>query len=206
MNADRADGDRRDAEAALREADREGLAIRRRLAYQEVGPILILWGVIWVACFLTAHYRPGWTGWAWTVGDVVGILGTIYLGWVRPLRGPVRSEAAREEGRRLFAFWVAVLAYGVLTLIVLAPWRHEQFLTFVVTFIMFAYVVMGLWLRFRFMVVLGLVVTAAAVVGYFLSPRGWGTLNLWLAATGGAALLGSGLYLTVQARRGGGHG
>lgn len=56
---------------------------------------------------------------------------------------------------------------------------------------MFAYVVMGLWTD-RFLMWLGLFVTATALAGYFLvNPY----FCLWMAVTGGGALMVTGLYI-----------
>ena len=69
---------------------------------------------------------------------------------------------------------------------------------FITTAIMFAYVVMGLWLRMAFLTALGVLVTALTLGGYLLFYPEW--LNLWMAFTGGGAVLASGVYLTWRGR------
>jgi hypothetical protein len=92
-------------------------------------------------------------------------------------------------------------------LLILFPWRGEQLGTFFVTLIMFAYVIVGMWMRQHYLIVLGVGVTIATLVGYVLDmcirggvidmPR---ILNLWLAVTGGGALLLTGILLRRQRR------
>ena len=76
------------------------------------------------------------------------------------------------------------------------PWNGDQIGVFLVTLVMFAYLVMGLWLEVPFLTGLGLAVTALAAGGYFASMFFFpGYLSLWMAVTGGGALLSSGIYL-----------
>ena len=100
----------------------------------------------------------------------------------------------------MFWMWLLLFLYGEIWLVVLWPWRPEQLGVFGVTLVMFAYVIMGLWLELRFMLWLGLGVTAAACAGYVLSFLVPGYLNLWLGLAGGSALLVSGLFLTLRWR------
>ncbi len=187
-----------DARDALGEAEQAMQSVRTKVTYSGVGPILILWGLIYATCFVITHFAYEAAGWAWLIGDVCGIAGTAYLGWVRPARGPVLSESAKQLGRRLGLFWLAAMVYIPIWLTLLTPWRGEQMGAFITTAIMFAYVVMGLWLRMSFFVALGVLVTALTFGGYFVFYPEW--MNLWLAATGGGALLVSGAYLTWRWR------
>jgi len=54
--------------------------------------------------------------------------------------------------------------------------------------------VMGLWFCSYFMVLLGLGVTAATLIGYYLLTPYY---CLWMAAMGGGALLATGVYIRV---------
>lgn len=188
------------AQEALREVEAVAKSTQGQLAYGTVGPILILWGIIWIVCFSLTQFAPRSAGWGWLAGNCVGVLGTLYLGWFRARAQNVRSESSKRLGWRLFWFWFLLFVYGDIWLAVLWPWRGEQLGLFLITLVMFAYVVMGLWLEMRFMLWLGLGVTALAGVGYVLSIWVPGYLNLWLGLPGGAALLASGLYLTRRWR------
>jgi len=172
--------------------------VRAKLTYAGVGPILILWGVVYATCYAITHFAVEVAGWAWLIGNTCGIAGTIYLGWIRPARGPVLSASAKQFGWRLAGFWLAVFCYIPIWLTLLTPWRGEQMGAFITTAIMFAYVVLGLLLRMPFFVALGLLVTALTFGGYFVFYPEW--MSLWLAFTGGGAFLISGVYLTWRWR------
>jgi len=186
------------ASEALKDINTVGQRTRDVAAYRTAAPILILWGVVWTVCFGVTHFSPHAAALAWLIGDVVGIAGTAVLGWILPRRGPVLSESARKVGRRLGWFWFLLFLFADAWLAILWPWRAEQFGTFVVTLVMFAYVVMGLWLEMRFMTVLGVIGGALATGAYLASLSIPGQLNLWLAIGGGGVLLASGIYLKVR--------
>jgi len=194
---------RKQAEETLQEVDAVAQGVRGHVAYGVVGPILMVWGAVWMACFAVVHFAPRISGWAWLVGNALGIAGSLYFGRFHPRARAVRSESARRVGWRVFWFWLFLFVYADIWLAVLWPWRGEQLGVFLVTLVMFAYVVMGLWLEVRFLLWLGLLVTALAGGGYALSlvaPAVLGVLDLWLGAAGGGALLASGAYLALRWR------
>jgi len=86
----------------------------------------------------------------------------------------------------LFTLFVPLLVHAQTT-----PLRHgEQIsLWWVVTF-MFGYVVIGLWLRLGQLVGVGVIVTASALLGYYLVPDYY---YLTMAFLGGGTLIGHGL-------------
>ena len=188
------------AQEALLDVEAVAKDMRRRLAYGVAGPILALWGSVWIACFALAQFAPSIAGWAWLVGDTVGIAGSLYFGRIRAKAAIVRSESSKRIGWRLFWFWFFLFIYADIWLAVLWPWRGDQAGMFLVTLVMFAYVVMGLWLELRFLLWLGLLVTVLAGAGYLLSFVVPGYLNLWLGLACGSALLVSGLYLSLGRR------
>lgn len=174
--------------------------MQAKLAGSIAGPIMVVWGVVWVVCFSLTHFAPRVAGWGWIVGNSLGIVGSIYLARRSARTQAVRSESAKRTVRRLFWFWFLLYIYADIWLAVFWPWRGEQLGMFLVTLVMFAYVVMGLWMESRFILWLGLAVTVLAVAGYVLSFLVPGYLDLWLGLAGGSALLASGLYLTVRWR------
>ena len=190
----------RQAQEALKDIEVVSRNIRGKVAYGVAGPIMVLWGIVWIVCFSLTQFAPQIAKWAWLVGNVLGIVGSLYLGRFHKRARAVSSESARRIGWRLFWFWFLLFIYADIWLTVLWPWGTEQLGMFLVTLVMFAYVVMGLWLEVRFMLWLGLAVTALAVAGYVLSFFVHGYLNLWLGMSGGSALLASGLYLTCRWR------
>ena len=186
------------ARDALGEAEQAMHDVRARIAYAGIGPILILWGLIYATCFSITHFAHEAGVWAWLIGNTCGMAGTLVLGWVRPSRGPALSVSAKQFGRRLGLLWVAVFIYIPIWLTLLAPWQSEQMGAFITTAVMFVYVVMGLWLRTPVLAALGGVVTALTFGGYFLFYPGW--MNLWLAFAAGGVMLVSGVYLTWRWR------
>jgi hypothetical protein len=189
------------ASEALREVEAAGRRARLQAGYRVAAPILVLWGVIWAACFAITQWAPEVAGWAWLVGDALGLAATAVLGWWLPRRGPVLSRSAGRVARRVGLFWLLLFGFGDLWLALFWPWNAAQFGVFVVTLVMFAYVAMGLWLEMWFMTLLGAVVAALAAGGYFLPAIASAYLYLWLAVTGGGALLVSGLYMHMAGRR-----
>ena len=97
----------------------------------------------------------------------------------------------------MLLFWVALFAYAGLWILLLKPANGVLLGTFLATVAMLGYVAIGLWSGSAFMTVLGLAVTSLTVFGYFVLP---GHFYLWMAPTGGGALLGTGLYLRVRWR------
>lgn len=190
---------REEARATLRNVESVAQLVRGKLATGMTGPILILWGAIWAACFGLTHFAPAVGPWAWLVGDALGIAGTIFLSRHAGAEA-VRSASAQHLWWQVFWFWFFLFLYANIWLAVLWPWRVGHVGLFLVTLIMFAYVVLGLWLGSRFLLCLGLAVTALAGMGYALSFLVPGYLDLWLGSTGGGALLVSGLYLTLRRR------
>ncbi len=190
-----------DASDALEQIQTVGTGIQDRLKYYHMGPILILWGVIAAVCFSMTHFARGLANWAWLIGDSIGIAAIIGDAIWAMRHGPVQSQTAKREGWRIFWFWFLLFIYADIWLLVLAPWQGDQLGVFLVTLVMFGYVVMGLWLQMRLMLWLGLVVAALSVgvylVSLFILP---GYLNLGMAVVGGGGFLLSGLYLTLMRR------
>jgi hypothetical protein len=190
----------RQAEETLEDLESIAKGVHSKLAYGMAGPIIALWGAVWMVCFALTHFVPQIATWGWIVGDGLGIVGSVFLGRYRAKSRAVRSESGRRLGWKLFWFWFFLFLFADIWLAVLWPWRPEQFGMVVVTLVMFAYVVMGLWLEMRFLLWLGLAVTALAGAGYLLSFQYPGYLDLWLGLSGGSALLASGLYLSIRWR------
>ena len=194
-----------EADEALQAVERAGRRIRKRLEYGPAGPIMTIWGVIWILGYTFISFWPAHAGWALWSGNGIGIAATIWVGWIRPHGGPVRSQSDQRVRWRLGLFWFALFAYAAMWLAILWPWHGAQMAVYAVTVIMFAYIVMGLWLELPFMIGVGLVVTALTGGGYFLAAAAlpWlrPYLGLWIGWGGGGALLASGIHLIVRQAR-----
>jgi hypothetical protein len=186
---------------------------KRLLAYGGADMLFIVWGVIWTLGFALTHFvpinanvlRPGSEtsasvafiviSSAWLVLVAAGIVISMIVG---RRRMPVRSAVGGRTG----IFWWLLYAYVNLWIFLLWPFLHVQgsaeslqFFTHMgaiaATVPMFAYVVMGLWLD-RYLLWIGLAVTALTVAGLFLlQPYFW----LWMAVAGGGTLIGTGLFI-----------
>lgn len=183
----------------LNEARQAASDMRNRIANSVVGPILIVWGIVWTTCFSITVLGPSISGWAWLIGDSAGFAGTFVLWRRNRNRGATQGEGRRIIGRRLFWSWLLLFVFADIWIAIAWPMSGQQFGAFLVTAVMFAYVLMGLWLEMRFLFWLGLGVTAVVAGGYLaggLTPL----LPALAPVTGGLALLASGIYLN-RARR-----
>jgi hypothetical protein len=170
---------------------------RRAVSASYAGNLLILWGLIWLAGF-TAMYVSPHRGWIVFAGlDGLGISSTLLLCRKWPVRTLAGGGSVSSAARRMLVFGLVLLAYAGLWVLLLRPIGGILLGTFLATVVMMGYVVIGLWSGSTFMIVLGLVVTGLTILGYYALP---GCFNLWMAVTGGGALLGTGLYIRIRWR------
>jgi hypothetical protein len=135
----------------------------------------------------------------WIVLDIVGIAVTCLSSW----RG---HQAVRSpQTWRIGVAWLILFIYAAFWCSLIAPWEmshapgwaiygplmERKMSMLWVTVCMFAYVMMGLWLD-RFFLWLGALVTVAALIGYFFMGN---YFSLWIALTGGGALIVAGLFI-----------
>jgi len=172
---------------------------RKAIASSYASPLLILWGLIWIAGFLGTHF---FLAWAWHIWMGLGGTGSIVTLWVSRQQlhfaNPIKIPAAENIGWRIFWFWSLLFAYMFIWLSILMPRNGIQLNAFMCTAIMFAYIVTGLWFKSYYMLWLGIVVTCITLVGFYLIPPGY--YCLWMAAMGGGAFLITGLYIRFRWR------
>lgn len=195
-----------EAQKSLRQIQTVLKQSRRKFAASATGPILIMWGLIWILGYLITYaydieiLKPSiWSFYRVTIHDAELFfvwtfltLGGFVATWlICKLKEPVKSP----HDKRFFFFWLFLFVYADIWLALLWPWNLYQMSAFVATLVMFAYVVMGLWFD-KFLLWLGLAVTGLIVLGFFLfpsQPAFW----LWLATAGGGTLAGTGLYIKI---------
>ncbi|MHC4159715.1 MAG: hypothetical protein ACYSSO_11635 [Planctomycetota bacterium] len=169
---------------------------RKTIAAGYDSAVLMMWGLIGILGFLGTHFflRRAWPIWMGLSG--IGMIVTFVVSW-RQFRSsnPVKVPAAEKIGWRIFLFWTLVLVYLFIWLSILRPRNGIQINAFMCTTIMFAYVVIGLWFKCYYMVWLGIAVTCTTLVGFFLIPKAY--YCLWMAATAGGAIFGTGLYIKL---------
>jgi len=185
-----------EAREALADIDQVARQIRRAVAGSEMGSNLLLWGAIWIVGFTLSYFSPWHSGRIWMALTTLGMGGSVLMGLLRHRRGLIQSEQTRKLLGQIALFWVTVITYAML-LGLLIPMRHGvDRLLLIVCIIMLAYVVMGIWLRSSLLSVIGLAVTAAAMVGRFwLPPQPY---MLWMAVFGGGGLFVPGLYIKLH--------
>jgi hypothetical protein len=186
-----------DANESLAMVDDIMVQTRKAIASIYASPLLILWGVIWIASFTVAHFYLDHAYYIFTAFNLVGGIGTFIIVQIFHTRSPVRGPISRKEGWRLFWFWVLLFTYVLIWLAILAPFSGLQLNAIIATASMFAYIVMGLWFGSYFMVWLGLGVTATTLIGFYFLHQYY---CLWMAFTGGGAILCTGLYIRLRWR------
>ena len=172
---------------------------RKTIAASYDSGLLIMWGLIWIAAFLGTHFFLAWVWHIWMGLCGIGSIVTLWVSW-RQLRlaNPIKIPATEKIGWRIFWFWSLLFVYMFIWLSILRPRHGIQLNAFMCTTIMFAYVVSGLWFKSYHMLWLGIVVTCITLVGFYLIPPSY--YCLWMAAMGGGALMGTGLYIRFRLR------
>jgi len=187
---------KQEAQDSLEQIRAVSVQTRKAIASSYASRLLILWGLIWSAAFVGTHFFLARVWLIWTAHSGIGIVGTILICRRQSrLANATRISAASKVGWRIFWFWALLYIYLFIWLSILKPQNGLQLNAFICTACMFAYIALGFWLESYFMVWLGLGVTAITLVGLYVLPGSW--YCLWMAAAGGGAIWGTGLYIRV---------
>jgi hypothetical protein len=182
---------RDEAAAALSDIDETAGRMGRRRSYHIAGPILMLWGVVWLICYSAMGVlAPEQWGWSWLVGDAIGILGTLVLS-ARAGSGAGESSARRGVGWRALVAGLAIAAFIGATLSIFGVEDPNAYMTFPGIVCGAVYFIVGLMHRPRFLVI-GTAVFLASLVGFFGFQD---ILPFWMAVVGGGGLLIGGLWM-----------
>jgi hypothetical protein len=185
-----------EAQDSLEQIQAVSTRTRKTIAASYDSGILIIWGLICIAAFLGTHFFGHIAGYIWMVLCGIGAVATFFVCWRQFRSGsPVKVPAAEKIGWRIFLFWTLLYVYIFIWLSILKPDGGIQLNAFILTTIMFAYVVIGLWFKCYYMFWLGIVVTCITMVGFYLIPESY--YCLWMAPMGGGAILGTGLYIRL---------
>jgi len=186
----------KEAQDSLDQIQAVSTRTRKTIAAGYDSAVLIMWGLIGILGFLGTHFFLHWAWPIWMVLSGIGFIATFVFSWRQFRTGnPVKVSAAENVGWRIFWFWILVFVYLFIRLSILSPLNGIQLNAFMITTIMFAYVVIGLWFKCYYMVWLGIGVTCTTLVGYYLIPEGY--YCLWMALTAGGAIFGTGLYMRM---------
>lgn len=160
-------------------------------------PMLIMWGVLWIIAFIVTHFYLAYAFYIFTAMAAIGGVGTAVIFGASHSKASIKDTSSQKLGWRITALWILLCIYITIWLFLLAPFSGIQCNAFICTASMFAYIVMGLWFDSRFMIVLGLSLTAVTLVGFYLLRDYY---CLWMAFVGGGTLFGAGLFIRLRWR------
>ncbi len=177
---------RHEAQETLKIIEDVAAQMRKAVAYGGAPYYMILWGAIWSLGFLSSHFLVAdYQGWNWLTLVALGTAISAYLGFRTRARVRVKTEV------RFMLLWVAVMLYSMIWMWIARPSSPEQASLLIVTFMMFGYVVIGLWME-RVFAWVGLSVTLFGLIVYLLIPEFY---NLSMAFLGGGTLMLGGFYI-----------
>ena len=176
------------SEAALALSDIEQTTTRAGVqrGYRIMGPILVLWGVIWAVGYGAMGLLPvsNW-GAVWGVLNVIGIAATFFLA------RSSRSDRKGAESWRVALMALAIGAFVGCTYTVLRPDSGAAYMVFPGLLTGFIYIAVGAW-RMTRLAWIGVVIAAATMVGwFFFLPY----IAFWMAVVAGGGLVAGGLWL-----------
>ncbi len=180
------DVSQQEAKESLQAIQDVAAQMRRNVARSGSPYFMVLWGAIWFLGFLTSHFVDEmYLGWIWVPLVLLGSISSAYLGY------RFRSRVRSQIDIRFTYLWIAIMAYSAIWMWLAQPRTGAQASVLITCFIMFAYVVIGLWMEPAAAWV-GLIVTAFAILVYLLIPEYY---FLSMAFLGGGTLMFSGFYI-----------
>ena len=175
------------AEEALRQVERARSRSMEFYSYRSSSAQLILWGIFWLIGYGGTDLAPNRAGYIWGGMMLAGLVSAIVLN--RPASQAVPSAAAGYTWR-LLAVFATFTAFIVCTAVILQP-RGAEMGAFVPLLVATTYVLLGLWIGWRYAAI-GIAIAILTMVGFLLLPAHF---LLWMAGVGGGALILTGLWL-----------
>lgn len=176
-----------EAAASLEAVHRANLAARSAFRAHHGHFHLWLWGCVWIAMALCAHFRgeAGVRLFPWLSAG--GMVASFVIGFLQgnQVRGPC--------DRRFFGALGALIGFAVLVPFVLQPRAVTPEMGFAYTGLVVAqaYVLAGIWFD-TYMVWFGVLIAALIIAGlWFFAPYFW----IWIAVCTGGAFLVTGFYV-----------
>ncbi len=154
--------------------------------------LLMLWGSIWIVGYASLYVSHRIGGHIFAALDILGMIATVLIVRRWPHNSVIRSPEFRAIVWQCAGLWLFLFVYALIWALLLKPANGRVWGVYLCTVCMFGFIMIGLWRRSPFMIGLGLTVTALSLAGFYWLP---GYLDLWMAATGGGALLGTGWYI-----------
>jgi len=183
-----------EAQESLASIDGTISRTRKAVMKTQIGPILVLWGMVWTACYLASHFFPKSAGGIFTAGASVGAAGIAILLLRESRRGPAtRNPLDKSLTMRVNFFWLLAFAYAFTWIALLKPQDGIRMNAFLCMVALFGLIVMGLWFCSWSMVVVGIAGTITTLVGVYAIHHMY--YCVWMAVTFGGGMLGTGLYM-----------
>lgn len=178
---------------------------KKMIAFGGGDLLFIVWGIVWLIGGIATYLIPKFTS---RDGSISMLIGSVWLvlvgaGMILSYRAGKSSMPTRSPfGKSIGMMWFLLYVFVDVWIALLMPFihiqgQHESHLfwthmgAIAATVPMFAYVVFGLFFD-RYMVYIGLGVTALMMIGIFLFEP-W--FYLWMAFVGGGTLIGTGLMV-----------
>jgi hypothetical protein len=172
---------------------------RRSIAAKYSSPHIILWGCILIDGYLLSYF---YLRWVWAIWITVGLFGGLGM-WLIS-RHQKRSSFPTRNGQYMqlwwkpIAFWTAFYAFIFISLYMFRPRSGIVLNAYIILTVMLAYIILGIWNNELFMIGLGIVISAATIMGVYLVPEGM--YCFWMALTAGGVMVSTGIYLQVKYR------
>jgi hypothetical protein len=149
--------------------------------YSSPSAMYFLWAALVAIGFSLVDIRPDLVPKYWVVAGPAGFLASAYLGWRHARRIGQKSAA---DGRRHLLHWGAVLVVIALAVLlgIVTALPSNALLTAILLLLSLGYFTAGLHLD-RFLLWVGLVMAAGAVVVTVVSLYAWTALGIALAAS-----------------------
>jgi len=161
---------------------------------------LIIWGFVWLVAFLGTHFFLKWVWLIWMSLCFVGFLTSFLFYYFRYRAGtPTKNPEAGKIGRKYFWYWVILFIYLSIWLKILSPISGLKTNAFICSVIMFSWVTSGIWSGSTYLVLLGSIVTAVILTGFYLIPISY--YSLWMALAGSLPIIATGLYIKLRWRQ-----
>jgi hypothetical protein len=178
--------DAKEAAAALVEIESIAHQVKQSRFYQFASWMLVLWGALTAAGYVTTFLWPRYSWYVWVAVYVVGIAGSFAISAASRSRSGVRTF----DLRAFFAFML-FLSFGVFVVAGLGHFGPRELGTFWPIYFMLAYTMVGLWVG-PALVAIGLSIAALTLIGYVYAGQ-W--FEVWMALVNGGGLVLGGLWM-----------
>jgi len=178
--------DPREAASALSDVQDIVSRVRQSRIYHLASLIIVMWGVLTFAGYISAYLSPRTAGYGWLAVYAAGLAGSIAIG-----RFSYRQTGIRTFDMRALLAFLLFIAFGIFSSVWLGHFTPRQMGTFWTIDFMLVYTIAGLWVGKGF-VAIGLSIIVLTLIGYFYIG---GAFDLWMAVVNGGGLILGGLWM-----------